>query len=239
MPHGADGALHDENVRACFLGDPAIESRLLRNGGNGGKHTGLFDLAYPGHDEVLVHRFLIDALQQARDLGLIGFENLMQHFLRVFVAGLDTFQIQDRQAAQLAHLHGKRHVHNPVHRAGEDGNAQAERFTVTARDDEGSIDLVGVDGYLSGDERDLVEPVGHSGFTVTANPHAHRKKVKTGKRSLERVDYHTFVGPPASVTERQGGVAVVLEFKPTYRATQPKLQSPPGKPLPSTLVEKP
>ena len=54
----------------------------------------------------------------------------MENFLRVFVAGLDAFEIEDREAAEFAHGDGEADVDDAIHRAGEDGNRQLERFAV-------------------------------------------------------------------------------------------------------------
>ena len=74
MPHGGDGALDHENIRAGFLGDLAVSSRLLRDGTDGGGDARVLDLADAGRDEIFLDGFLVNFLQQAGDLVLVGFE---------------------------------------------------------------------------------------------------------------------------------------------------------------------
>ncbi len=66
VPHGRDGALHDKNVRAGFLRDRAESLGLLRNRADRGDRARVLDLANARGDQIFLHRFLINFLQQAR-----------------------------------------------------------------------------------------------------------------------------------------------------------------------------
>jgi hypothetical protein len=54
--------LHDENVRASFLRDPAKFRCALRNGTHRGYNTSVFDLAYTRRNEILLDGFLVNSL---------------------------------------------------------------------------------------------------------------------------------------------------------------------------------
>ncbi len=178
MPHRGHCALHDEHVRTRFLRDAAVLRGFLGDGGHGGNHASFLHLLDAGGDQALLHGFLVEPLQEAGDLRLVGFEHLLENFLRMLVAGLDTFKIEYSETAEFAHLDGKGHVHDPIHRAGEDGDLQLDRLGVAARDQEGGVDLVGVDRHRAGYEGDFVKSVSDPRFAVAADPHAHRKEGK-------------------------------------------------------------
>jgi hypothetical protein len=97
----------------------------------------------------------------------------VQNFLRIFVTSLDAFEIQNGQAAELAHLDGKQDVDHAVHRAGEDRDFEIKRLSVTPRQAPGNVDFVWIYRDAPGDESDLVEPIGHASFAITADPHSH------------------------------------------------------------------
>src|SRR5947207_15749497 len=61
-------ALHNENVRASFLRDPAKFGCALRNRTHGGYDTGVLDLAHTCRNEILLDRFLVNSLQQRSNL---------------------------------------------------------------------------------------------------------------------------------------------------------------------------
>ena len=92
---------------------------------------------------------------------------------RVFVAGLDAFEIQHAEAAELAHLDGEAHIDHAIHRAGQDRDLELERLRVSARQTQGDVDFVRVDRDSPRDQRDFVEPIGHARFSIPANPHSH------------------------------------------------------------------
>ena len=50
MPHGGNRALHDENIRARLLRDPAEFRGTLRNGTDRSQYTAVFDLAHTRRD---------------------------------------------------------------------------------------------------------------------------------------------------------------------------------------------
>src|SRR3954464_9120396 len=91
----------------------------------------------------------------------------------MLVPGLDTFQVDDAQAAEAIHLDTEAHVGHPVHGAGNDRNFERYGLTALARDLELRVRFAGVDRHLARYKRDFVEPVGHTGFSIAANPHSH------------------------------------------------------------------
>ena len=100
----------------------------------------------------------------------------------MLVTGLDAFEVEHGEAAEFAHLDGKRHVYHAVHRTGENGDAQGLIGSASRRGiSEGGVHLIRVDGHLTGDECNLVKTIGDSCFAVAADPHAHRKKEKRKK----------------------------------------------------------
>src|SRR4029077_13637130 len=133
VSHRRNRALHDENVRASLLSDLAKFGRSLRNGTNRRQYAAVFNLAYTCRDEIFLNGFLVDSLQQRSDLGFIGFDDFLQHFLRIFVARLHSLEIQNGQTAQFIHGDGEADIDNSVHGAGKDGNFQFERLCFSAR----------------------------------------------------------------------------------------------------------
>ncbi len=170
---GGDGALDDENIRAGFLRDRSEFRRPLRNGTDRRGRAAVFDLPDARRDQIFLHRFLVNFLEQPGDLRFVGFDNFLENFLRVFVARLDAFEIQNGQAAELAHLDGEAHIDHAIHRAGQDRDLEIERFRVSPRQTPGDVDFVRIDRDPARDQRDFVEPVGHARFSISANPHSH------------------------------------------------------------------
>ena len=114
-------------------------------------------------------------MQQSGNVVLVRLHNFLEHFGRIFVACLDAFQVEHRQAAEPAHFDGKTHIHHAIHGAGQDRDFQFQRRHIASRQAESSINLVRIKRDTAGDECDLVEPVSHARFSVTANPHSHIK----------------------------------------------------------------
>src|SRR5881398_2403929 len=137
--------------------------------------TATLDLPHPRPDQFPLHRFLINFLQEGSYFVLVRLDDFLEHFRGIFVARLDAFKIEHRQTAELAHFHGKTHVHHSIHGAGQDRNFQVQGRGLAPRQPKGSIDLVRIDRDAARDQRDLVETISHAGFSVTANPHSHIK----------------------------------------------------------------
>src|SRR6476646_801779 len=62
VTHSRNCALHNENVRASFLRDPAKFHCALRNGTHCGYNTGILDLAHTRRNKILLDRFLVNSL---------------------------------------------------------------------------------------------------------------------------------------------------------------------------------
>src|SRR6476646_3481483 len=175
VTHGGNRALHNENIRASFLRDPAKFRCALRNGTHGGYNTSVLDLAHTRRNEVLLNRFLVNSLQQRSNLRFTRFDDFLQNFLRILVASLHSFQIQNGKSAQFVHGDGETDIDDAIHRAGDDGNLQLKRFRCFAGQTKCDVHFVRVDRHAPGHKRDLVETICHACFTVSAYPHSHVK----------------------------------------------------------------
>ena len=173
MADGRDGALHDENIRAGFLRDPAELLSLLRDRADGRDRAAVFDLLHARRDQIFLDRFLVNLLEERGDFRFIRFNDLLQNFLWMFVARLHPFQVEDREPAELAHRDGELHVDDAVHGAGQDRDLQLDRVGIPPRDPKRRVDFVRIDRHAAGDESDLIEPISHARFAIAANPHSH------------------------------------------------------------------
>ena len=173
MANRRDGALHDENVSASFLRDSSKFRRALWDRADGRGRAVVLHLADAGRDQIFLNRLLINFLEQTGDLGLVGFDNFLEDFPRIFVARLHAFEVQDGEPAKFAHGDGETHVDDAVHGAGENRNFEFERLGVAARQTPGDVDLVRIDRDPARHERDFVEPVGDASFAISADPHSH------------------------------------------------------------------
>ena len=133
----------------------------------------VFDLANARRDQIFLHRFLVNLLQQRRHFRLVGVDDFLQDFLRILVAGLYAFEIEDGEAAEFSHRDRELHIDHAIHRAGQDRDLEFERRGIPAGQSPGNVDFVRVNRHASGDECDLVEAIGHARFSVPANPHSH------------------------------------------------------------------
>ena len=129
-----NGRLHHEQVRPGFLGDASEPLRLLRNGTDGGQHPPGLQLADTLGDQLLLDRFGVELLDQRGDVLLADFDDLIQDFGGIGVAGLYAFQIDHSHAAQFAHFDAKGDVGDAVHGAGDDRNFKFDATAVLARD---------------------------------------------------------------------------------------------------------
>ncbi len=173
MAHSRDGALHDKNIRACFLRDGAETIRALRNRAHRRRHIRVLDLFNPCRNQVLLDRFGVNFLEERGDFRFVGLDDFLQYFLRIFVAALHAFEIEDGEPAKFSHGDGELHIDHAVHRAGEDRDFEFQRLRLPAREAPGDVDFVGVNCDAARDQSDLVEAIGHACFSIPANPHSH------------------------------------------------------------------
>src|SRR5439155_19585261 len=94
---------------------------------------------------------------------------------------------------------------------------QFQRCHLAPRQAENGINLVRINRDTAGDERDLVEPVGHARFSVTANPHSHIK--------LNAFEFESFVQTPTARTLREQGIGAVFELEAANDTPQPVAKS--------------
>ena len=175
MPYGGNRALHHENIRASFLCNPAKFRGALRNRTDRGYNIGIFNLTNTRGNEVLLDRFLIDALEQRRNLGLTRFDDFLQNFLWVLVACLHSFKVQNGEPAEFIHCDREAHIDDAIHGAREDRNLKFERLRFFAGQTKRDVHFVRIDRYAPGHERDLVEAIRHARFAISAYPHSHVK----------------------------------------------------------------
>src|ERR1043166_3418857 len=95
--------------------------------------------------------FLINSLEKRGYFRFVGIDNFLENFLRIFVARLDAFEIQDRKATEFAHRDRELHIDHSVHRAGEDRDFQFERPGIFARQTKTDVDFVWIDGDATRD----------------------------------------------------------------------------------------
>src|SRR4029077_12499733 len=172
---GGNCTLHNENVRASFLRNSAKFRCTLRNRTYGDYNTSVLDLAHTRRNEILLDGFLVNSLQQRSNLRFTRFDDFLQHFLRVLVARLHSFQVQNGKSTQFVHCDGEADIDDAIHRAGEDQNLQLERFRRFAGQTKRDVHFIRVDRHASGHKRDLVETISHARFAVSAYPHSHVK----------------------------------------------------------------
>ena len=78
----------------------------------------------------------------------------LQHLGRVVVAGLDAFEVEDREATEPGQRAGEPRVDDRVHGRREDRDGQRN-----AGEDLRQVHVVGLDRVEAGRERDVLEPV--------------------------------------------------------------------------------
>ena len=188
-----NGRLHDEQIRPGLLRDAPEALRLLRNGTDRRQHAGRLQLLHAPGDQFLLDRLGVKLLDQLGDILLARLDDLVEHVGRIGVARLHALEVDDPQAAQLAHFDAKAHVGDPVHRAGDDRDFQRDETAVRARDFERSIHFVRVDGHFSGHKGDFVKSISDARLSISSNPHSHR--------SIPMVQFED-VWPPDSKLER-------------------------------------
>src|SRR5438874_5847050 len=217
MLHSRDRALHDEDIGSRFLGDGTEFRRALWNRTHRRDRAAILDLPHPRPDQFRLHRFLINFLQKSSDFVLLRLHDFLEYFRLILVSRLDAFKIEHRQTAELAHRHGKTHVHHSIHGAGQDRNFQFQGRGLTPRQPKGSIDLVRIDRDAARHERDLVETVSHARFSVTTNPHSHIKS--------NTFEFKSFVQTPAPRAAWEQGIGAIFELEPANDTPQPEAKS--------------
>lgn len=175
MTDSGNRALHNENIRASFLGDPAKFCCTLGNGTHRRYNPRVLDLAHARRNKILLDGFLVNSLQQRSNFGFTSIDNLLQNLLWVLVARLHSFQVQNGKPAQFVHGNGEADIHNSIHRAGEDRNLQLKRFRCFARQTKRDVHFVRVDRHAAGHKRDFIETISHARLPVSAYPHSHVK----------------------------------------------------------------
>src|SRR5262249_31218401 len=173
-------ALYHENVRASFLGDFSKFRCALRNGTHRCCDTGVLDLAHARRNEILLNGFLVNSLQEGSNLRFTCVDDFLQDLLRVLVARLHAFQVQNGKSTEFAHRDGEADIDDPIHRAGEDRDLQLKRFRRFARQTKRDVHFVRVDRHAPRHKRDLVETISHARLPVSTYPQSHAKGSPSG-----------------------------------------------------------
>src|SRR5205809_936751 len=80
-----------------------VHADLLRRQRGGGDDAVRLDLLDALGDQLGLDRLLVDLLHLARRLVLGQLRDALEHLVRVLVAGEDALEVQDGEAAELAH----------------------------------------------------------------------------------------------------------------------------------------
>ena len=169
MANSGDRGLDNKDVRAGFLRDGPEPFGALRDGTDGTKDSGGLDLFHSLGDQRFFDIFLaINLLCQVRRFFLRGTGDLVENFRRILVPRLDSFKIENRDPAQLAHRDGELHIHHAIH-----GTGQNWHFDLMLSNLERGIDFVGINRQIAWHQRNVVKPISDSCFPVSSNPHAH------------------------------------------------------------------
>ena len=153
----ADLALDEEQVGAVLGTERAEAAGGAGRGGHGGLAPGGVDGRQPGGDEVLADRLLVDLGEEPLDLVVRRGGDPLEQRVRIVVASLDAFEVEDGQAAEAGEFAGHPRVHDRIHRGGQDRDRE-----VDAAEGLGEVDVRRFDGVRARGERDVLEPVGRS-----------------------------------------------------------------------------
>jgi hypothetical protein len=116
-----------------------------------------------------VHRLLVELLHKLGRLLRARARDLRHDLAGLLVAGVDAVEVEDPEAAELAHGDGEGGVHDAVHGRGQEGDLELD-----AAEGEARVRLFGVDRHIARHQGDLVESVCSAGLPVTADEERHR-----------------------------------------------------------------
>jgi hypothetical protein len=124
---GHDRALDHENVEARLQSALVVLAHPLWRERRRGDHAVLLDLPDPLRDQVLLDRLRVDALhlRGGELLGLL--RDPLELGVRILVAGPDSLEVEDGEAAELAEDPGGLGRHDAVHGRGEQGQLEPVR----------------------------------------------------------------------------------------------------------------
>src|SRR6185436_12302071 len=160
--------LHDEEVRARLFGDLGEALGALRDRRDHHRSPALLDLGDALVDQLFLDRLAVDALNDLRRLLEAGGGDAIEHGVRIFIAGEDPLEVDDREPPEPPHLDGEGGTHDAIHGGGDDGDVESAAAELP-RD----VHFVGIDGQRSRDESDIVETVRRPGLAPAPDPHAH------------------------------------------------------------------
>ena len=163
----------DLRSRMRRMRDRAELFRALRYGADRGQRAAILDLPNARRNQIGLHRFLVNSLQERGHFGFVRLDNSLQNLPRIFVARLHAFQIEHGEAAQLAHGHSEANIDHSIHRAGQDRDFEFEGRGIFPRQSKRRLDLVRIDRDTAGHKRDLIEAVGHACLAIATDPHSH------------------------------------------------------------------
>src|SRR5260370_1707738 len=126
VARGESGALDDENVRARGLHQLRALSRAPRHRRNCARYAGGLDCLDALGDQVRLDRFAIHLFEDGIDGRFVRRRDPFDYRPRIRVASVDAIEIQNRDAAELAHRYGEFDVDDSVHGRAPNRNGQTE-----------------------------------------------------------------------------------------------------------------
>ncbi len=158
MPGGQHRPLDDEAIGAGLLDQAGPAAGMRRHARNADRNLGALDRRDPLADQLFADRGLVELLQQPIDPLARRLGDLLKHAGGVRVARLESIEVEHGHATETAHLDRKSHVHDPVHRRGENRDGELQRAQLKA-----AVDFLRIDRHPPGNEGDFVEAVGATG----------------------------------------------------------------------------
>ena len=156
MARSQHGALHDEHVRAGLLRDVGTLLGPRRHAGDRARHARVLYLLDAFADELRLDRLAVRLFQHRVEGGLVGGGDPLDDRARVLVTRVHAVEVEDCDAAELAHRDRELDIDHSVH--GRSPERELELETIAHR--EGDVDLVGVERDAARHECDLVESIG-------------------------------------------------------------------------------
>ncbi len=116
VPRGQDGALDDVHIGAGLLHDVGALLGPCRDRRDRAGNAGVLDCLDPFADQLRLDRLAVRLPQHCVQAGPVGLGDLPDDGSGVLVARVDSIEVQDRDAAELAHRDGEFDVDDAVHR---------------------------------------------------------------------------------------------------------------------------
>ena len=165
-----DGALDHEDVEAGLERALVVLTDALRRERGRGDDAVLLDLPDPLRDQVLLDRLRVDALhlRGGELLGHLG--DPLELRVGILVAGPDSLEVQDAEAAELAEYPGGVGGYDSVHGRGEQGQLEPVRA-----DHRRDVDVVRIARAPRGHDGDVIEAICAAALLAAPNLNFHSR----------------------------------------------------------------